>query len=441
MNTLRDPRDEPLQAAGQASVGRFETVLDQYLSFRGDPSAGLKALLADDPDFPLARCLKTAFLLYQHQRALRPKVGAELTRLESLTLNPREQAHAEALAAWRDGRLNAAAERWERLLLDHPRDLLALKLSQDLRFFLGQGPQIRDGVARLLPAWDSSLPGYGYLLGMYAFGLQECADYQHAEGSGRQALALNRYDAWAVHAVAHVMEMQGRREEGIAWLAERRSDWAEDNFFAVHQWWHLSLFYFDLCRHDELLAVYDREIGPKAATLLLHQVDASAALWRLHLAGVDSGERAAALAELWQPQADNAVNVFNDSHAMMCFALTGDRASAARLLAAQQTPADDDDVDHATALIVYRAGLAVNQALWAFGREDYRRAVELLLPIRYALPLLGGSHAQRDVYLLTLLEALLRSGQQRVGAALLAERAALRPHSPYDQCMLERAKK
>ena len=64
--------------------------------------------------------------------------------------------------------------------------------------------------------------------------------------------------------------------------------------------------------------------------------------------------------------------------------------------------------------------------------------VELLSPIRYAFPALGGSHAQRDVYQLTLIEAALRSKQATLAQALLAERSALRPNSAHDRRLHER---
>jgi hypothetical protein len=38
------------------------------------------------------------------------------------------------------------------------------------------------------------------------------------------------------------MEMQGRFEDGAAWLRQHQPQWAEGNGFAAHLWWHKSLF-------------------------------------------------------------------------------------------------------------------------------------------------------------------------------------------------------
>ena len=67
--------------------------------------------------------------------------------------------------------------------------------------------------------------------------------------------------------------------------------------------------------------------------------------------------------------------------------------------------------------------------LRAFTRGAYTQAVEHLLPARFSLSRMGGSHAQRDIVEWTLTEAALRAGQRDVAVALVNERLALRPGS------------
>ena len=50
---------------------------------------------------------------------------------------------------------------------------------------------------------------------MIAFGQEECGDYASAEKTGKEALGMNRQDAWATHALAHVYEMTGQYDQGI----------------------------------------------------------------------------------------------------------------------------------------------------------------------------------------------------------------------------------
>ena len=72
--------------------------------------------------------------------------------------------------------------------------------------------------------------------------------------------------------------------------------------------------------------------------------------------------------------------------------------------------------------VIYYPGGFRCLALQAFGDGDYRRCVELLRPIRSIAQRFGGSHAQRDLLDLTLLEAALRGGELALGRALAAER-------------------
>jgi hypothetical protein len=77
--------------------------------------------------------------------------------------------------------LDKACCTWEKILLEHPHDILAIKLAQDGYFHLGQSAKMRDCIARILPHWKTSMPHYGYLLGMYSFGLCETYNYEQAE--------------------------------------------------------------------------------------------------------------------------------------------------------------------------------------------------------------------------------------------------------------------
>ena len=125
-------------------------------------------------------------------------------------------------------------------------------------FFRGNAHDLRDRIARVLPAWSSDVPGHGVVMGMYAFGLEECGEYGRAEDMGRAAIDAEPRDAWAHHAVAHVMEMQGRAQDGIGWMLAREPHWSgDDNFFKVHNWWHKALFHLDIGQTQEALKLYD----------------------------------------------------------------------------------------------------------------------------------------------------------------------------------------
>ena len=90
---------------------------------------------------------------------------------------------------------------------------------------------------------------------MHAFGLEETGDYDRAEEVGPKGDKSDVLsDSWAVHAVTHMMEMQGRHEDGAEWLKRGAwINWAPDNFFAFHNFWHLALFMLETDDHDGAL--------------------------------------------------------------------------------------------------------------------------------------------------------------------------------------------
>jgi tetratricopeptide (TPR) repeat protein len=275
------------------------------------------------------------------------------------------------------------------------------------------------------------VPGYSYVLGLYAFGLEECNQYAEAEDTARRALELEPKDGWAVHAGAHVMEMQGRIDEGIEWLTSREADWAPDNSFSYHNYWHLALYYLDQERYADAVALYDARIHAAPPDFALQLLDATALLWRLHLEGVDVGERAARVADNWAGRlaTERGFYAFNDMHAMMAFAMAGREAEAAQLMADLEWA-----VEHAggiNRMMTHDVGLPVCRAIRAFGRGQYAGAIAELESVRDVASRFGGSHAQRDVLTLTLIEAAIRSGRSATARHYIAERLVQKPASGW----------
>ena len=84
-------------------------------------------------------------------------------------------------------------------------------------------------------------------------------------------------------------------------------------------------------------------------------------------------------------------------------------------------------------------GLPVVQALAAFHDGAYVEAVDHLLPARFDLWKMGGSHAQRDVIDWTLAEAAARAGLRDVALSIAHERLGSRPASEPNRRFLRQA--
>ncbi len=333
---------------------------------------------------------------------------------------------AAAIKAWLDGEIDRSRAAFDAILEAWPRDLLALMLAHQADFFGAAEAALLERPSAALAAWPDDLAGRGYLLGMRAFGLEEAGQLVEAEAAAREALAANPRDAWALHAVAHVMEMQGRDAEGMAWYAKRRADWAEDCFFAVHNWWHWALYHVDRDEPAAALALHDEGLTPGPRSITLNLCDAASLLWRLQLAGHDVGERLAAVADAFDAPATPSVHVFNDVHAMLAFVGAGRLDRAAAHLAVLQRAASGVG-RHAQML--RRLGVPVGRALLAFGRGQWAAAARTLEGIMPDERLMTGSTAQRDVLPMTLIEAVLRAGERQTARRLLRQRAAAKPAS------------
>jgi tetratricopeptide (TPR) repeat protein len=322
------------------------------------------------------------------------------------------------------------------LSIDYPRDALALQAGHLIDFYVGDSRMLRDRIARALPAWNAGMPGYHAVIGMHAFGLEETGRYAEAEKFGRRGVELEPRDGWAQHAVAHVLEMQGRQRDGIAWMRAAPQAWAHDSFFSVHNWWHLALYHLDLGEIDEVLALFDGPVFGKRSNVVLELIDASALLWRLHLRGIDVGNRWEAVADLWAPITAAGNYAFNDLHAAMAFVGAGRRDLVQSVL---ETQAASSRGTGDNAGFTAEVGQPATQAIVAFGEGRYADAVRWLRPVRSITHRFGGSHAQRDLLDLTLIEAALRSGQDNLAAALAAERIAAKPTSPLARLFVQRS--
>ena len=436
---LKDRRGVVVSTDNRKSLDRYEQALDLLNSYFNDPLAAIDAVLAEDPAFVMGHCFRAGLLTTTTDRAAEPMLRESVEAGEALAVNAndRERRHLAAARAWLDGDFQQAVARYGDIAIEYPRDSLALQLAHLGDFYLGQSSQLRDRIARALCDWDESVPGYGYVLGMHAFGLEEMGDYGRAEERARRALELNARDPWAVHAGAHVMEMQGRLGDGVHWLSSRTNDWAPDNGFAFHNWWHLALYHLDLGQHDRVLELYDTAIRPKPSELPLEMLDATALLWRLHLRGADVDDRWTELAGAWEKRVQDAYYVFNDMHAMMAFVGSGREVPARGLLDVLLRRLDQGGTN---ATMTRDVGLPVCRAIQAFGRGNYRAAIEELLPVRQIAHRFGGSHAQRDVLSLSLIEAALRAKDARLARALASERTELKPTSPFNWMLTARAR-
>ena len=338
-----------------------------------------------------------------------------------------ERALVEALALAAQGHLSAASARLEMHLEAAPKDLLAVKVAHSLRFMCGDPTAMLATTSKVLPHWERAAPGYGFVLGCHAFSLEENGNFGDAERAGRAAVELVPHDVWALHAVAHVMEMRGRLRDGIAWLQPTMGLWSHCGNFGGHLAWHLALFQLSSGDHASALEVFDSHLKTTPTCDFRDVANATSLLWRLEQEGVDVGRRWQLVGEIAYQRRHDTAYVFGALHSLL--ALIGSRQlEAARdLVVALQKSATHGK--HDQSLVAKVIGVELAETILDMAEQHGHRLPLAALALK--LQRLGGSVAQRDVFLRTLLLIAADAGDEVSTARLKALRLRQRQEDKF----------
>jgi hypothetical protein len=414
------------------AIAMLNLFIDQSLRYGMAAEAAVLAAIASDPTCAIAHAYAAAYYLSQESREGRrqavPYLKASLQLAAQTT--PREQRYIHAIAAWAKGAVDEAIAGHEATTRQHPRDLISVQQGQYHYFYQGNAADLLRIAERVLPANRDN----HYLYGMIAFGLEQCHHLADAERWGRQATEMNRHDPWAHHAVAHVMETQGRIEEGIAWMESLADTWEDCNsMLYTHNWWHVALYYLEQHDPQTVLALYDQKVWGRARkTSPKDQVGAIALLLRLELRGMDVGEdRWREICSHLLPRLHEHALPFQDLHYIYTLARAGQshykemlfsmEAHAHSLKPALRQPWD-------------KVALPAAQGMIAHAKGDWQGAIAHLQPVLPQLWAIGGSHAQRDLFQQIYLDALLQAEQYQQAGTILAKRSrSQRDFTSYHQ--------
>jgi tetratricopeptide (TPR) repeat protein len=397
-----------------AAGGLFNHALRSLAGFDADVVERAQAVREADPGFALGHCLFGYVMMLAYSRAaVAPAAeAARAAERHAAGATPREQAHVRALGCWIAGDVDGALRQWEAVLAESPRDVLALRLAHANYFWAGRGSEMRASLERVSPRWSESTPGYSGYLACLAFALEESGEYAMAERYGRRAVELDPTEVWGAHAVAHVLEMQRRADEGTAWLAGLEPHWGGKGAFLHHLWWHRAMFHLARREFDAVLDLYDRRFrnlsSPLVAALPDFHVDvqnAASMLTRLELRGVAVGARWEELADKAEARIGDVLSAWTVPHWMMALAATGREAAARAML---------DNLQTHSSPVMREVAAPVCEALLEHRRGQHARVVALMAPVLGRLRELGGSHAQRDVLVQIFSDSSRRS--QRVAA-------------------------
>jgi len=427
----------PVSTTSAAAAEAFNTTVLSYLRYRADVSANLQATLAADPDFALAHVLKGYLMMLSFKQANVPAAVQARDTVQRLIAraNGREKAHAAALGHWIDGDLDRTLAVWEQILDEHPRDVLALRLHHFNAFWLGRPGAMAREVEKVLPRYGTALAGWGTLLACRCFAHEELGNYTLAEASGRDAIDIDKGDLWAAHAVAHVLEMQGRAGEGIDWLAGLEPHWEGANNLKHHLWWHRGLYHFERGEFDTVLALYDRNFRNLASPVTEAQPDlyidiqnAASMLFRLERQGVDVGDRWIEIADKAEARIGDCLSPFTLPHWMMALAATRRFDVGGRMIEAMRAYAASASTLNARLVADY--ALPISEAVLLRTKGEPAAATRVMRPAIGGMYRLGGSHAQQDVLEQLFLDCAVAAGSNDDVALILSRVAGRHPVPP-----------
>lgn len=400
----------------------------------------LRSALSHDPQFAAAHALNgIAQALFGSEASMALSRSMVRTTADALALAGGGTGHERALATAHEaaagGAFSDAATHLEAHLQFHPTDLLSLKLAHALRFMSGEPQRMLKATSKALPHWSADAAGYGYVLGCHAFALEETGALADAERLGRSAVAYEPDDVWGRHAVAHVLEMEGRTREGRLWLEPSRTGALVCGAFNKHLIWHLALFHLAEGDHHGVLQLYDNAIAPSRDGDFRELANAVSLLWRLELCGVGVGSRWDVVAEIARTRSNDCAYAFAALHNLLAFIATGDMRAAEEVVAGLKARTSTGS------RISDAHSVGLHLAEWLVG-AGYRSGtrVELVLMAR-RLVHLGGSQAQRDVFLQSLLMMAATTGDSGSVAELSAIRNRMRAEDNFQRTVWQRLRR
>jgi tetratricopeptide (TPR) repeat protein len=419
---LEDRYGLALSTSSRAARDAYVAGADCILSANAGVERHLGRAIEADPDFALAHVALARGLLLKAQV---PEARAAAARARELAAHatPREQGHVNALALAVEGRPAEALAATREHLLQYPRDAMVLAPATGVFGLIGfSGRQERE--QELYEFLRGIAPAYGadwWFECVLAFAACEYGRLDEARTLIERSMAANPRNAHGAHIKVHVLYERGEAKAGLDYLNGWMPGFDREGLLHCHLSWHAAIFALALGRADEAWRTYRSAVHPGGAwgPPLNVLTDSVSFLWRAELHGEARRD------DLWRevhaygctafPKSGIA---FADVHTALCCVANGDadglgklgdelreRASAGRLPAGPVVP-------------------LLAEGFGAFGARKWDRAAELLGKALAETVRIGGSRAQRDVVLKTLVAAYLKSGRDAEARALLARRAA-----------------
>jgi tetratricopeptide (TPR) repeat protein len=419
-----DTRGLALSGIDAAGAEQYDSFINGSYYYRLGVQDRLDSFLLEQPTFGMGHVFKGYSLMSEGLSTSHVTAAAHLQIARALDATPRERLHQDALRAWIDQDWRACGFAWERILADWPLDLLAFRQHTGTLFWLGDKRRQAQVAASVASLWEADIAGYAHFLSAYSFAMEEIGLYTEAERAARTALEIEPQDLWALHSLAHVLEMLGRKQEGISLLEESGKFLNDYNLFRGHLWWHLAIFKFSARAFDEVLELLDREIYPNSSAFFLDIQNAVSLMLRLEIQGVSVGN------ERWERLAQGSLQTatqntiwFTTAHQVLALQRAGHNTAVKETL-------DYAKVQGDAGSLRARVAAQISEAVVAISEGQNQQGLDSLQTMREDFGLLGASHVQQDIYQQLMIFAAMQLGDWPRIRQLLKERRVVRFWNP-----------
>ncbi|TYZ58562.1 hypothetical protein PybrP1_007280 [[Pythium] brassicae (nom. inval.)] len=445
------------QSLGASTSKRqaFELALLEYVGMNSYPKYMLRKALEDDDQFLMghvlvgaSQCLNPA--VHQDSLDAVAKVSVVAAIVQANADTPlTEKLHVVALDAMVSGRYREAAVVYETILLQDPRDLLALRCSFDLYQILGDSKNILGTITRRLPLWSPNDAGFSHLLSMQAYGLQMEGRLDAAESIAEKALSMNGNDRWAFHTLLHVLEARGNANHGASYALQYREMFDNGGPLERHLYFQWALYLLDLGRYDRIFKflevnIFQQRVSEPHAALTV--ADATQLFWRLHFAGQDTEELREQLHAAWTALAADEQEqrvVFSPFTQLMCHSVLSSFDEApSKIQRAPEAPVELQQLElklSGAVPIQFSFGQSsadvaatfdgVRDGFTAYSQGRYEDATQRLLAVRGNVRVLGGTAVQHELVDMLLVESASRCEDLTLARLLMNERLSIRSQS------------
>lgn len=411
----------PITTASPRALELYDDTIDRLFVLQPGGDALIDEALALDPDFALAHCAKARTLMVAGDA---PAGRATARRAWDLAqrLPPRERGHARVVSMVLNGEpLAASLDAVREHAAAYPRDPVPLSFALGVYGLLGFGgfPDFVDRQVALLQSVASAWGDDWWYLAALGWAEVEAGRAEVGIPMLDRALELTPDNANAAHGRAHGYYEQGAAAEGEAFIATWLPRYDRAAPLHGHLGWHQALFALQRGDVERAVAIYLASVSPNASQALpmFTMIDCAAFAMRCTLYGrplpADELRAIAAFAGRHFPKPGVP---FVNVHQALTQAVAGRPDALTAWNAA---------VDEAVGLGRQASGPVVAdvcRAVSAFAEGRFRDAARSLGGRLPDLPRLGGSGAQRDVFIDLAIMAHRLGGDVAAAEAMARQR-------------------